>query len=51
MAELARKTPTTLQDFMDKAEEFINQEEAFRGDKKLIDEPAKEPRGERESGT
>jgi hypothetical protein len=28
--ELAKKTPTTLQEFMEKAEEFINQEEMVR---------------------
>jgi hypothetical protein len=28
--ELAKKTPTTLQEFMEKAEEFINQEETMR---------------------
>lgn len=47
MAELARKTPATLQDFMDKAEEFINQEEAFKGDKESRDEQTKEPKGGR----
>jgi nucleoside-triphosphatase THEP1 len=29
MTELARKLPDTLQKFMDKVEEFINQEEAL----------------------
>jgi hypothetical protein len=30
MVELARKLPQSLQEFMDKAEEFINQEETLR---------------------
>lgn len=45
MAELPRKMLATLQDFMDKAEEFINQEEAFRDDKEYEDEQAKKPKG------
>lgn len=30
MEELARKQPDTLQEFMDKAKEFINQKETLR---------------------
>lgn len=30
MAELARNTPTTVQEFMDKVEEFINAKEPIK---------------------
>jgi hypothetical protein len=53
MAELARKTPTRLQTFMDKAEEFMNGEETIKALMESRSErptPAKEkkdPRGDR----